>query len=171
MFLILMKRCGKTFILLAILPAILMMPSTMIQSNAQQATGQATILPSTCGLSFPNGNAINYGPLLQNTLSPIVKLNVTNTGSVNATLAVAGGNWKDISNNNVMVVNVTHYSVYTPNFVYAQNGIALTNSSQNIVIGFGPAIVQPIYWQILTTLINPSFSGNATQTMNFTASC
>jgi hypothetical protein len=166
-----MRMWGKVFILLAILPAILIMPSIMVQSSAQQATGSTTILPSTCGLSFPNGSAINYGPLMKNTLSSIVKLNMTNTGTTNATLTVEGGNWKDASNNDVMLVNVTHYSVYAPNFVYAQNGIALTNSSQNIVIGFAPAIIQPTYWQILTTLINPSFSGNATQTMNFTASC
>ena len=40
------------------------------QSSATQALGQTTIL-GTCGLSFPDGNTVDYGALLPNTICSI----------------------------------------------------------------------------------------------------
>lgn len=144
------------------------MMSTFVSVSAQQATGSATILGS-CGIAFPDGNVVNYGPLLPNSLSVETELNMTNTGSVNATLDVAANNWKDSSNNDVMVVNATHFNV-TAGLGYATN-TELQAFDQTLTGVFDPAKVLSTFWQILATLINPSFTGSATQTMNFTVTC
>jgi len=144
------------------------MMSTFVSVSAQQATGSATIL-GTCGISFPDGNTVNYGGLLPNTLSAEIQLNMTNSGSVNATLDVAANNWKDGSNNDVMFVNVTHYNVTAAQGY--NNNIGLEAFDQSVTGVFDPTVLLQTFWQILATLINPSFTGSATQTMNFTVAC
>ena len=161
-----MKPFTKSVALLAILPAILMILPMMVQANAQQATGQTQIL-GTCGVSFPDGNVVNYGPLLPDSLSSTVSLNMTNSGSVNATLSVAAGNWTDGSND-VMLVNVTHFSNTTTGGYYSYTG--LQSYDQTITNDFSSDVLHT-FFQILADLINPSFTGSATQTMNFTVSC
>lgn len=146
----------------------LFMMSTFVSVSAQQATGSATILGS-CGITFPDGNVVDYGPLLPNSLSVETELNMTNTGSVNATLDVAANNWKDISNNDVMLASVTHFNV-TAAQGYGNN-TGLEAFDQILTGVFDPDIVLSTFWQILATLINPSFTGSATQTMNFTVTC
>jgi hypothetical protein len=144
-----------------------MIPAMIIPASAQQATGSATIL-GTCGLSFPNGNNVNYGSLVPNTISAEKKLNMTNSGSVNATLTVKGGNWKDSLSNSVMNANRTHYNVTTS--TYFQKA-PLQTFDQLVKNPFVPSVILQTFWQLQTILLNPSFTGTATQTMNFTVSC
>ncbi|QLH08334.1 hypothetical protein DSQ19_01515 [Candidatus Nitrosotenuis sp. DW1] len=139
----------------------------IISANAQQATGSATIL-GTCGLSFPNGNAVNYGSLVPNTISAEKKLNMTNTGSVNATLTVKGGDWKDSGSNSVMFGNRTHYNVTTGTYFQKT---PLASIDQLVKNPFVPSVILQTFWQLQAILLNPSFTGTATQTMNFTVSC
>ncbi len=143
-------------------------PAMIISVSAQQATGSATIL-GTCGISFPNGNSVNYGSLVPNTISAEKNLNVTNSGSVNATLTVKGGNWKDSGNNSVMLSNRTHYNV-TSGVAYAQKS-PLQTFDKLVKNPFVPSVILKTFWQLQAILLNPTFTGSATQTMNFTVSC
>ena len=144
-----------------------MTPAIIISASAQQATGSATIL-GTCGISFPNGNSVNYGSLVPNTTSAQKNLNMTNSGSVNATLTVKGGDWKDPGNNSVMLGNRTHYNVTSG--TYLQKA-PLQTFDQLVKNPFKPSVILQTFWQLQAILLNPSFTGTATQTMNFTVSC
>ncbi len=144
-----------------------LMPSAIMTASAQQATGSANIL-GTCGLSFPNGNSVNYGSLIPNSISPQVKLNMTNTGTVPATLQVSGSNWLDGSSNSQMLVNRTHYNVTSGTYVQKA---PLQSFNQLVTPSFIPAVILQTYWQLQAILMNPSFTGSATQTMAFTTSC
>ncbi len=132
-----------------------------------QAIGQVNI-QGTCGLSFPNGNSVNYGSLIPNSISPQVKLNMTNTGTVPATLQVSGSNWLDGSSNSQMLVNRTHYNVTSGTYVQKA---PLQSFDQIVTPSFIPAVILQTYWQLQAILMNPSFTGSATQTMAFTTSC
>ena len=136
--------------------------------SSSQATGTTTIL-GTCGLSFPDGNSVNYGALIPGSLSPEVNLNMTNSGTVSALLQVSGSNWNNTSTD-VMYANVTHYNATTPGNGYANNA-DLEQFDQIVTASFAPAVILETYWQILADLLNPSFVGSATQTMDFTVSC
>ena len=162
------NRLGKFAAIAVILPMLFLTPLMVSHVTAQQATGSATIL-GTCGIAFPDGNVVDYGPLLPNTTSSEVKLNMTNSGSVIAILDVEGGNWKDGSNNDVMYSNVTHFNV--TQFQGYNNNQQLETFDTNITNVFDPALTLDTFWQLVATLINPLFTGSATQTMNFTVSC
>ncbi|TBR07225.1 MAG: hypothetical protein EPO62_08820 [Candidatus Nitrosotenuis sp.] len=142
-------------------------PAMIMSVSAQQATGSATIL-GTCGISFPNGNSVNYGSLVPNTISAQKNLNMTNSGSVNATLTVKGGNWKDPVNNSVMLGNRTHYNVTSGTYLQKT---PLQSFDQLVKNPFRPSVILQTFWQLQAILLNPSFTGTATQTMNFTVSC
>ncbi len=137
-------------------------------SQSGQASGQVNVL-GTCGLSFPNGNIVSYGPLLPNTISPEIKLNMTNSGSISSALTVKGGNWKDSGNNSVMLANRTHYNV-TSGVSYAQK-LPLQTFDTLVKNPFQPSVILQTFWQLQAILLNPTFTGSATQTMNFTVSC
>jgi len=139
-----------------------------ILSPTGQATGLTTIL-GTCGLSFPDGNTVDYGALLPNTISSEVALNMTNSGSVTALLEVRGTDWQDSSNNSVMFVNNTHYNT-TSSQPFASN-TNLETFDQITNSTFVPGFVLETFWQLETILLNPSFTGTASQTMDFTVSC
>jgi hypothetical protein len=136
-------------------------------ASAQQATGQTTIL-GTCGLSFPNGNNVNYGSLVPNTISAEKKLNMTNSGTVSSVLEVKGTNWKDSGSNSIMFANRTYYNVTSSTYLQK---IPLQVFDQTVTNAFMPATILQTFWQLQTILINPSFTGTVTQTMNFTVSC
>jgi len=141
--------------------------STLIASaSAQQATGTATIL-GTCGLSFPNGNAVNYGSLLPNATSSEKILNMTNSGSVNATLTVTGGDWLNSGGIPVMNRTNTHYNITSGTFFQKT---PLQNFDQLVTGNFTSGVILQTFWQLQAILLNP-FTGSATQTMNFTVSC
>ena len=132
-----------------------------------QATGQVNIL-STCGLSFPNGNNVNYGSLTPNTISPEIRLNMTNSGTTSATLQVSGTNWFDSLSNPQMFVNRTHYNITSGTYFHKT---PLQPFDQLVTNDFIPATLLQTFWQIETILLNPSFTGTTTQTMDFTVSC
>jgi hypothetical protein len=132
------------------------------------AQGQVQII-GTCGLSFPNGSQVNYGPILPNTISSEIRLNMTNSGTVNATLTVKGDNWKDSENNSVMLVNKTHYNA-TSGQPYSSKAL-LQTFDQLVKNPFQPVVILQTFWQLQAILMNPSFTGSATQTMDFTVSC
>jgi len=134
-----------------------------------QATGQTTIL-GTCGLAFPNGNVVDYGPLLPNSISTEVTLNMTNSGSVSALLEIRGDDWRDDSNNSVMNVNQTHFNQTAFQNTYASK--ALLNSTDGTVdSSFVPSALVKLALQLEAVLLDPLFTGSATQTMDFTISC
>lgn len=133
-----------------------------------QAIGQTTIL-GTCGLSFPDGNTVDYGALLPNTISNEVALNMTNSGSVTALLEVRGTDWQDVQNNSVMNVNRTHYNT-TSAQPFASN-TSLETFDQITNSTFVPGITLETFWQLETILLDQSFTGTASQTMDFTVSC
>src|SRR3989344_782962 len=162
-----MRNLGKFAAIAVLLPMLLLVPSMASQVTAQQATGQATIL-GTCGISFPNSNLVNYGALIPNTISPEIGLNMTNSGSVTATLDVSGTNWLDGALNPQMLVNRTHYNV-TSSQGYTNN-LLLQEVDTPVTANFIPAVLLKTFWQLQATLLNPSFTGSATQTMDFTVS-
>lgn len=162
-----MKNLGKFIAITVLLPTIFLVPSMISQVSAQQATGQATIL-GTCGISFPNSNLVNYGSLIPNTVSTQVVLNMTNSGTVTATLDVSGSNWEDTFSNTIMNVNRTHYDV--TNGTYFQKA-PLQTFDQLVTSNFIPAAPLQTFWQLEAILLNPSFTGSATQTMDFTVTC
>lgn len=164
----LMNNLGKIATIVVMLSTILVVPSMASQVSAQQATGQATIV-GTCGLSFPNSNLVNYGALLPNTVSAEIGLDMTNSGTVTATLDVGGTNWVDSKLFPQMLVNRTHYNV-TSSQGYANN-LLLQEYDTPITASFIPAVLLQTFWQLQATLLNPSFTGSATQTMDFTVSC
>lgn len=133
-----------------------------------QATGQVTILGGTCGLSFPDGSSINYGVLSPDQLSPEITLNMTNTGSIIALLEVHGTDWQDISANSIMDANRTHFNV-TSGEPYSSN-IHLESFDQTVTSSFLPSVLLQTFWQV-EAILNQAFSGDVTQTMDFTVSC
>lgn len=136
-------------------------------TSGAQATGQV-IIQGTCGLSFPDGNNVNYGALVPNTISPEVRLNMTNSGTVPATLDVSGTDWVDGTLTPQMFTNRTHYNVTSG--TYFQKG-PLQTFDTLVTSNFIPAILLETYWQLEAVLLNPSFTGSATQTMDFTVTC
>lgn len=144
-----------------------LMPSTIMTASAQQATGSANIL-GTCGLSFSNGNSVNYGSLIPNSISPQVTLNMTNTGTVPATLQVSGSDWLDGSSNPQMFVNRTHYNVTSGTYVQKA---PLQSFDQILTNSFNPAAILETFWQLQAVLMNQSFTGTTTQTMDMVVSC
>lgn len=136
-------------------------------SVTAQAIGQTTIL-GTCGLSFPDGSSINYGALSPDQLSTEITLNMTNSGSTSALLEVHGTNWEDISSNAIMNVNRTHYNV-TSSMPYSSN-ISLELFDKTVTNSFLPSVLLQTFWQI-EAILNQAFSGDITQTMDFTVSC
>ncbi len=132
-----------------------------------QAIGQTTIL-GTCGMLFPNGNVVNYGPLSPDQLSSEITLNMTNTGSTTALLEVRGTNWEDTPSNTIMNVNRTHYNV-TSGLLYSSN-ISLESFDKIVTNSFLPSVWLQTFWQI-EAILNQAFSGDITQTMDFTVSC
>ncbi|TBR07227.1 MAG: hypothetical protein EPO62_08830 [Candidatus Nitrosotenuis sp.] len=132
-----------------------------------QATGQVNILGS-CGLSFPNGNNIHYGSLTSNTISPEIRLNMTNSGTTQATLQVSGTNWLDESSSSQMFVNRTYYGV-TSGTYFQKTPLQAFN--QLVTSNFIPAVTLQTFWQLQAILLDPSFTGITTQTMDFTVSC
>jgi len=141
-------------------------PLPPVQYTAQ-ATGQVNIL-GTCGLSFPDGNNVNYDSLAPNAISPEIGLDMTNSGTALATLQVSGTNWLDDSSIPQMLVNRTHYNVTSGTYL---EKTPLQTFDQLVTNNFIPANILQTFWQLQTILLNPSFTGTTTQTMDFTVSC
>jgi len=154
---------------LLVVPVLLALPFLVLPVNAQQATGSATILAS-CGISFPNGNTVNYGGLLPNVISSEVTLNMTNSGTINALLEVKGADWKDGSNNSVMNANRTHFNNTAFQNTYASKAL-LNATDVTVTATFVPSLLLKVIFQLQTILLNAGFTGAATQTMDFIVSC
>jgi len=162
------NRLGKFAAIAVLLQMLFLMPLMISHVTAQQATGQATILGS-CGITFPDGSVVDYGPLLPNSLSSEVTLNMTNSGSVTALLELRGSNWNSTSID-VMNANQTHFNQTALQNTYASK--ALLNSTDGTVTNsFIPSELLKVVFQLNATLLIPAFTGAASQTMDFTISC
>lgn len=122
----------------------------------------------TCGLSFPDGSSVDYGTLSPDQLSSEITLNMTNTGNITALLEVRGTDWKDVPSNVIMNVNRTHYSM-EPGLPYSSN-VSLESFDKTVTASFLPSTLLQTFWQ-LEAILNQVFSGNVSQTMDFTVSC
>ena len=142
--------------------------SMLKDSNAVQTTGTVTIL-GTCGLSFVSGVPINYGSLLSGATSTDKKLTLDNTGTTSGTLSVSGSDWKDSSGTTQILAHYTKYTSKTTTTPYA-NKIPLT-AIPTVVGIISPSVNNATTWQLQSTLINTSFSGTLTQTMDLTLTC
>ena len=136
------------------------------QSGSSQTTGQVTVL-GTCGLAFASGAPINYGSLTPNAISTEKNLVLDNTGNVNGTVKVKGGDWLDGSSVKRMHTNATKISNSTSTYA-AKITLKLTDQSFGIVI---PTANKTTFWQLQANLLSSNFTGSLTQTMNFTVTC
>lgn len=144
-------------------------PPTPEPPTGSQAVGTTTII-GTCGLSFPNGNNVNYGNIIPNSISNEIALNVTNSGTQSALLEIRGTDWKDGSNNSIMNVNQTHFN--QTSFQNTYNSKALLNGTDGTVTNsFIPSELLQLAFQLEAILLDPLFTGSASQTMDFTVSC
>ncbi|MDE1840385.1 MAG: hypothetical protein KGI09_00735 [Thaumarchaeota archaeon] len=164
----------KTLLILPALAAIvLLLPASAYAAGGggAGATGSVTIA-GTCGLAL-NTNSIAYGIVTPNqvanaTNNPIV---ATNTGTVNATLVVSGGNWT--SGSPVIYANYTFVSPSAihpsqispigPHLSFTGAPVLLTNS-------LAPATPFATFWALWAHLVGP-FAGNLSQTVTYTTAC
>ena len=145
------------------------MPMSMSKdSNAIQTTGTVSIL-GTCGLSLMSGAPINYGSMLSGATSADKKLTLDNTGTTSGTLSVSGSDWKDAGGTVHILAKFTKYTGKTTTTSYA-NKIPLT-SIPTVVGIISPSVNNATTWQLQSTLINTSFSGTLTQTIDLTLAC
>jgi hypothetical protein len=136
-------------------------------TSGSQVTSSVNIA-GTCGLSVISGSPISYGTLLPGATSTEQTVVLDNTGSIPATLQVKGSNWLDVTLLNKMNVDNTKFS--TTSGTYASKTSLLT-TDQTITGAFSPTINLNSLWQMQVNLLDSSFSGSLTQTMDFTATC
>ena len=142
----------------------------MSQVTAQQATGQTTIIASTCGITFPGGDVVDYGPLIVNNVSPFVHLNMTNSGNTESVLEISGDDWKDGANNSVMNANQTFWS-NIGSHDYGHSAQVLNSTDNEVTNSFLPGINHTMAFRLEAILLTPVFSGSATQVMDLTVTC
>ena len=157
----------KITAVVAIVTGLFLFPFSLLQeSNAQQTSGSVTVL-GTCGLAFASGAPINYGSLTPNAISTEKNLVLDNTGNVNGTVKVKGGDWLDGSSVKRMHTNATKISNSTSTYA-AKITLKATDQSFGIVTS---AVNKTTFWQLQVKLISSNFTGSLTQTMNFTVTC
>jgi hypothetical protein len=139
----------------------------LASASGTQVTGNVNVA-GTCGLSIISGAPISYGTLVPGSTSTEKTLVLDNTGSTAATLQVKGSNWLDGSLVNKMNVDNTKYS--TASGTYASKTSLLT-TDQTITGSMSPTVNLDTFWQLQVNLLDSSFAGALTQTMDFTATC
>ena len=136
-----------------------------------QVTGQVNIVPSTCGIAFVGGSVINYGDLFPGSTSAEKTLTLDNTGNTDADVALRGSHWLDGSGVNQMNVENTRFSTTTGPYAL-KTPLSLTDQPIDVVDQvLTPATNRDMFFQLQANLINPGFTGAATQTKIFTATC
>lgn len=130
-------------------------------------TSQVTI-GTTCGLTFVSGNPINYDAVLPGATSSEQTLVLDNTGNTDATLFVKGTGWIDGTITTQITVDNTKFSTASVSF---SSKTSVSSTDQTITSSFSPSVNQNTFWQMNANLINSSFEGSLTQTLDFTASC
>jgi len=138
-------------------------------SGSGQATGSVEIL-GTCGISFAATNSIDYGQLTPGTTSTEQILTLQNTGTIPADLLVSGTDWVDTTPTTIMNVGTTAYSDISGTYA-SKTSLSGTPAIILDTTQFTPSSSVDTYWQILANLLNPTFVGSLTQTMDFSASC
>jgi len=139
----------------------------LASSFGSQVTNSVTI-SGTCGLSVISGSPVSYGTLSPGATSTEQTLVLDNTGSNPAALQVKGTNWLDVTLANKMNVDNTKFS--TASGTYASKTSLLT-TDQTITAAFSPTTNLNTFWQLQVNLLDSSFAGALTQTMDFTATC
>ena len=137
-------------------------------STSGSQVASSVNIAGTCGLSVISGSPISYGTLLPSATSTEKTVVLDNTGSIPATLQVKGTNWLDATLVNKMNVDNTKFS--TTSGTYASKTSLLT-IDQTITGAFSPTTNLNSLWQMQANLLDSSFSGALTQTMDFTATC
>ncbi len=138
-------------------------------SGTEQTIGQVNIL-GTCGLTFISGNPLNYGDLTPGSVSLEQTLTLQNTGTISADLFVSGSDWVDATP--ASIIDVSKTAFYDSSGAYAtKTSLDTTPAIILDVAKFTPSTNVDTYWQLLADLLNPSFTGSLTQTMDFSASC
>jgi hypothetical protein len=155
---------------------------------AQTTTTGNVQIAGTCGIGTLT--PISYGVLTPapNTAGPEQILTVTNTGTVPGTLMVLGSHWNDFDpvtglpiGNVEIFVQATYFgTTSTPSGLVNgapappppgfETALQVTYQPITSTDGFavGPNLT---YWQMIPSLINPSFTGTLTQELTFSASC
>lgn len=153
----------------AILIGLVLMSISMLKdSDAVQTTGTVNIL-GTCGLSIVSGAPVNFGTMLPGATSADKKLTLDNTGTTSGTLSVSGSDWKDAGGTTHILAKFTKYTSKTTTTAYASK-IPLT-AIPTVVGTISPSVNNATTWQLQSTLIDSSFSGSLTQTIDLTLAC
>jgi len=136
-----------------------------------QVTGQVNIIPKTCGIAFVGSSVINYGDLLPGDTSAEKTLTLDNTGNTDANVALRGTDWLDSSA--TIQMNVGNTKFLTTSGTYAsKTPLTLIDQPIDAVDPIlTPAVNRDMFFQLQANLINPGFTGAATQTKTFTATC
>ena len=142
--------------------------SACTTSDTEQTTGSVEIL-ETCGLQFVAGTPINYGGILPGAESLEQQLELDNTGNTAlTTLFVRGTNWVDSGGVTIMDVSDSRFS--TSSIPYASK-IVLGLTDKTVTSAFDPIANLITFWQLTANLLESSFAGDLTQTLDFTVSC
>jgi len=142
--------------------------SACIISDTGQITGSVEIL-TTCGLQFVSGSPINYGGILPGAESLEQQLVLDNTGNTAlTTLFVRGLNWVDSGGLAIMDVSDSRFS--TSSIPYGSK-IILGLADKTVTSAFDPVANLITYWQLTANLLESSFAGDLSQTLDFTVSC
>ncbi len=89
---------------------------------------------------------------------------------MSALLEIRGTDWKDGSNNSVINVNQTHFNQTSNQNTFAQKAL-LNGTDGTVTNSFVPSELVQLFLQLEAVLLDPFFTGSASQTMDFTVSC
>jgi len=153
------------FGIVGILVISLMLTNHMVGA---QVTGQANIVPTTCGLSFLSGSPINFGDLKSTEISAEQVLELSNTGNTPGKIDVVGTSWIDVGDQQQMDSATTRFSS-SSNVVFSSKTAVSPESELFAVLQ--PNVPTNTFWQVIANLINPNFVGNVQQDIVFTATC
>ena len=121
----------------------------------------------TCGIGLGSGAPISYGAISQGETSAEQTLVIQNTGNVNATAFLSGSAWIDSSNSTIINIDNTRYSSSSGEYS-AKTQLSVDDVSFMVI---QPTRDTNTFWQLEATLLDSSFSGSLTQTVNFVATC
>jgi len=154
------------FGIVGILVISLMLTNHMVGA---QVTGQANIVPTTCGLSFLSGSPINFGDLKSTEISAEQVLELSNTGNTPGKIDVVGTLWVDTTDFITQMDSASTRFSSSSSVVFSSKTAVSPESELFAVLP--PNVPKNTFWQVVANLINPNFVGNVQQDIVFTATC
>ena len=137
-------------------------------AHAETVTSSVTI-GETCGIQFvAEGATISYGQILPGDTTAEQVFTVINPGNVPAQIKVSGTNWLDDSDGTVMNADSTRYSVTMGDY---SSKTALDTTANTIISTLEPQTNTETFWQLEANLLDVTFSGSLSQTLDFSSSC